>query len=73
MAGITNCQKTLVAALSFVRSESKMSFDFIFWSLKERIFYPPISLSRVVLSDQAADITASLSTALPGTILQYCD
>ena len=73
MAGITNCDKTFVAGLSFARSESKMSFDFIFWSLKQRVFYPPIPLPRVIISDQAAGMIASLPTALPGTILQYCD
>jgi len=73
MAGITNCSKTFIAALSFARSESKLSFDFIFESLKKRIFYPPIPLPRVVLSDQATGMTASLSKALSGVILQYCD
>ena len=73
MAGITNCNRTFVAALSFARSESKMSFDLIFWSLKQHIFYPPIPSPRLVLSDQAAGMTASLPTALPGVILQYCD
>lgn len=73
MAGITNCDQTFVAALSFARSESKMSFDFLFWSLKQRIFTSSIPLPRVVLSDQATGLTASMPTALPDTILQYCD
>jgi len=30
IAGITNCDQTFVAALSFARSESKISFDFLF-------------------------------------------
>jgi hypothetical protein len=73
MAGITNCLKTFVASLSFARSESKMSFDFIFWSLKQRVFYASIPLPRVVISDQAAGMMVSISEALPGTTLQYCD
>ena len=72
-AGITNCGNTFVAALSYARSESKMSFDFVFQSLKQRIFHAPIPLPRVVISDQATGMTASLPKALPGTLLQYCD
>jgi transposase-like protein len=73
MASIINTNKTFVTALLFARSESKISFDYIFWSLKQRIFYESIPLPRVVISDQALGMTASLPTALPGTILQYCD
>ncbi|KAF7508230.1 hypothetical protein GJ744_009527 [Endocarpon pusillum] len=51
MAGITNYNKTFVVALSFARSESKMSFDFIFDCLKQHVFYPPIPLPRLILSD----------------------
>lgn len=73
MAGITNYNKTFIAALSFARSESKMSFDFIFLSLKQHVFYHPIPLPRLILSDQATDMAASLPTTLPNAILQYCD
>ena len=73
MAGITNCNQTFVAALSFARSESKMSFDFLFSSLKQRVFTGSIPLPRVVISDQATGLTASMPTALPDAVLQYCD
>ena len=73
MAGITNCNQTFVAALFFARSESKMSFDFLFSSLKQRVFTGSIPLSRVVISDQATGLTASMPTALPDAVLQYCD
>ncbi len=41
-AGITNCNSTFVSSLSFARSEAKLSFDFIFESLKKHVFCPPI-------------------------------
>ena len=73
MAGITNCNQTFVAALFFARSESKMSFDFLFLSLKQRVFTGSIPFLRVVISDQATGLTALMPTALPDTVLQYCD
>ena len=73
IAGITNCNQTFVAALSFARSESKMSFDFLFSSLKQRVFTGSIPLPRGVISDQATGLTASMPTALPDAVLQYCD
>jgi Transposase, Mutator family len=42
-------------------------------AIEQRIFYAPIPLPRVVISDQATGMTASLPKALPGTLLQYCD
>ena len=72
-AGITNCGSTFVSSLSFARSESKLSFDFIFDSLKKHIFYDPYPAPRVIVSDQAAGIKASMPIALPNSILQFCD
>ena len=72
-AGVTNCGSTFVSSLSFARSEAKLSFDFIFESLKKRVFIPPIPLPRVVISDQAAGMRASLPNVLPNAILQFCD
>ena len=73
MADITNYNQTFIAALSFARSKAKVSFDFLFQSLKQLIFTTLIPLSRVVLSDQATGLTALMSTALLKAILQYCD
>ena len=72
-AGITNCGSTFVSSLSFARSEAKLSFDFIFESLKKRVFYPPIPVPRVVISDQAAGMSASMAVSLPNAVLQLCD
>ena len=72
-AGITNCGSTFVSSLSFARSEAKLSFDFIFDSLKKHVFYDPYPVPRVVVSDQAAGIKASIPTGLPNSILQFCD
>ena len=73
MAGITNCNQTFVAALSFARSEATVSFDFLFWSLKKRVFTSSIPLPRVIISDQTAGPTASMPIALSNATLQYCD
>jgi transposase-like protein len=59
--------------LSFARSEAKLSFDFIFKSLKKHVFVPPIPAPRLVISDQAAGMKASMPISLPNAILQYCD
>jgi MULE transposase domain len=68
-AGITNCGSTFVSSLSFARSEAKLSFDFIFDSLKKHVFYDPYPVPRVVVSDQAAGLKASMPIALPDSIL----
>ena len=72
-AGISNCGSTFVSSLSFARSEAKLSFDFIFESLKKRVFYAPIPVPRLVVSDQAAGMRSSMPIALPNAILQFCD
>lgn len=89
--GVTNTNKTFPACLSFARSESKLSFDFIFGCMKDLMFaghsaspgseatgndiqanqtYP---FPKVVVSDQAKGLIASLPTTLPNTTLQLCD
>jgi integrase len=72
-AGITNCGSTFVSSLSFARSEAKLSFDFIFDSLKKHVFYDPYPIPRVLISDQAAGIKASMPMVLLNSILQFCD
>jgi MULE transposase domain len=72
-AGITNCGSTFVSSLSFARLEAKLSFAFIFDSLKKHVFYDPYPIPRVVISDQAAGIKASMPKALPNSTLQFCD
>jgi hypothetical protein len=67
-AGITNSNSTFVSSLSFARSETKFSFDFIFDSLKKHVFTPPIPLPRVI---EAVGIRASLPNSLQNTILQF--
>ncbi|ERF72882.1 hypothetical protein EPUS_08495 [Endocarpon pusillum Z07020] len=72
-ASITNCNSTFVSSLSFARSKAKLSFDFILKSLKKHVFCPPIPVPRIIISDQAAGLKASMPVSLPGTILQFCD
>jgi MULE transposase domain len=72
-AGITNCGSTFVSSLSFARLEAKLSFDFIFDSLKKHVFYNLYPVPRVVVSDQAAGLKTSMPIALPDSILQFCD
>jgi transposase-like protein len=50
-----------------------LSFDFIFESLRKRVFYSPIPTPRVIISDQAAGLKASMPISLPNSILQFCD
>jgi MULE transposase domain len=73
IAGITNYGSTFISSLSFARLEAKLSFDFIFDSLEKHVFYDPHPIPRVVVSDQATSIKASMSKALPNSILQFCD
>jgi MULE transposase domain len=72
-AGVTNYGSTFVSSLSFARLEVKLSFDFIFDSLKKHVFYDPYPVPRVIISDQAAEIKALMSIALSHSILQFCD
>ncbi|ERF72701.1 hypothetical protein EPUS_04754 [Endocarpon pusillum Z07020] len=73
-AGISNCGLTFVSSLSFARSEAAVSFEFIFKSLKKRIFISSIPLPRVIISDQAGGLKAAVPLSLPvTTTLQFCD
>jgi hypothetical protein len=62
-----------MSSLLFARLEAKLFFDFIFKSLKKRVFIPPIPLLRFIVSDQAASIKLSMSISLLNTILQFCN
>ena len=59
-------------AFSFVPSESKVCFDFIFESLKELAWeeYPP---PTVIIGDQAKGLAASLPHSIPSLTPQYCE
>ena len=62
-----------MSSLSFTRLEAKLSFNFIFKSLKKHIFCPHIPVPRVIISDLASDIRALMPLSLLNTILQFCD
>jgi MULE transposase domain len=72
IVGIDNQDHTVPVAMSFARSESKVSFDFVFKAIDEWIFKPKTLLvelppSRVCISDQAAGLHASALLAIPHT------
>ena len=72
ITGISNTGDSFPVAFSFLPSESKVSFDFIFENLKEIVwqeFLPP----RVVIGDQAKGLIASLPDSMPGFIGQFCE
>lgn len=76
--GVDNQNHSFSAAMSFTRSESKISFDFVFKALNEWIFKPTtlqteLPYPRVCISDQATGLLASLPSALPHTQIQLCD
>jgi hypothetical protein len=58
-------------AFSFLPSESKVSFDFIFEALKELVWgeYP---LPIVIIGDQVKGLAASLPDSMLDSIPQYC-
>jgi hypothetical protein len=83
--GITNTGKTFPVCFSFVRSEAKISIDFIFMCLKDLVFGIAVGATeslragiiygkpKVAISDQAPGIISSVETSLPDTTLQFCD
>ena len=60
---------------SFLRSEVKMSMDFVINCCVDFIFSPSKTFTRprTVISDQAPSLIASLPTSLPEAQLQFCD
>jgi hypothetical protein len=72
VVGVTNTGKNFPAAYSFVKSEARASFDFVFDCLKRFIFTDNIAEARIVLSDQAAGLIASMPAAMPNCKLQHC-
>src|SRR3954451_8122955 len=72
VTGISNTGDSFPLAFSFVLSESKTSFDFIFESLKELVWeeYPP---PLVIVRDQAKGLAVSLPYSMPRSVLQYCE
>ena len=72
VTGISNTGDSFPVAFSFLPSESKVSFDFIFENLKEIVWqeFPP---PRVVIGDQAKGLIASLPDSMPGSIGQFCE
>lgn len=78
LVSVNNCDLTVPVGHSFARSESKISFDFIFRSIDELIFNSPrysysVPWPRVAISDQAAGFIASAPRSLPNTLVQFCD
>ena len=70
VTGVSNTGDSFPLAFSFVLSESKISFDFIFKSLKELVweeYLPPL----VVIGDQTKGLAASLPYSMPRSVLQY--
>ena len=68
---ITNYNSIFINSLSFIRSENKLFFDFIFKSLKKHVFYSFIPVLHVVVNDQVTKIKISMSIFLSTTILQF--
>ena len=72
ITGISNTGDSFPVAFSFIPSESKVCFDFIFKALKELVWeeYPP---PRIVIGDQAQGLAVSLPYSLPGSVGQFCE
>ena len=72
VTGISNTGNSFPVAFSFIPSESKVCFDFIFEALKELVWeeYPP---PKIVVRDQAQGLLASLPYSLPGSMSQFCE
>jgi hypothetical protein len=71
LTGISNTGHSFPLVFSFVLSESKICFDFIFESLMELAWdkYPSLA---VIIRDQAKGLAASLSNSMLDSIGQYC-
>ena len=72
LTGISNTGDSFPLAFSFLPSESKVCFDFIFESLRELVWeeYPP---PIVIVGDQAKGLAASLPDSMPDSIPQFCE
>jgi hypothetical protein len=72
LTGISNTGDSVPVVFSFLPSESRVSFDFIFQFLNELVWeeYPsPI----VVVGDFAKGLEASLPDSMPNSVPQYCE
>ena len=65
VVGVTNTGKNFPAAYSFAKSEARVSFDFLFDCCRRFIFTDDIAEPRVVLSDQAVSLIASMPDSMP--------
>ena len=72
LSGISNTGDSFPIAFSFVPSESKVCFDFIFESLKE-LAWEEYPLPIVIIGDQAKELAASLPYSMPSSTPQYCE
>ncbi|KAI9766567.1 MAG: hypothetical protein M1839_004877 [Geoglossum umbratile] len=72
---VTNISKTEVSfllAFSFLPSKSKVSFNFIFQSLRELVWEEYASLV-IIVGDLAQGLAASLPLSMSDSIPQYCE
>ena len=72
MTGINNTGASFPLAFSFLPSESKVCFDFIFQSLRELVWEEYAS-PVVVIGDLAQGLAVSLPCSMPDSIPQYCE
>ncbi|KAI9778210.1 MAG: hypothetical protein M1839_008327 [Geoglossum umbratile] len=72
MTSISNTGAFFPLAFSFLPSESKVCFDFIFQSLRELVWEEYTS-PVVVIGDLAQELVASLSYPMPDSTSQYCE
>ena len=66
-----NTSRNFPAAYSFVRSEARVSFDFVFDCLRRFILTDDIAEVKVVLGDQAAGLIALMPEVIPNCKLQH--
>jgi hypothetical protein len=59
LTGISNTGDSFSVAFCFIPSESKVSFDFVFKTLKE-LAWEEYPIPKVVVRDQAKGLAASL-------------
>jgi hypothetical protein len=61
---VTNTGKNFPTAYSFIKSEARAPFNFVFNYLKRFIFTDNITEARIVLNNQAADLIALMPAAI---------
>jgi hypothetical protein len=71
IVGITFINKNFPAAYNFAKSETAVSFNFLFDNFRYFVFSNDIAEPQVILVDQTAGLIAVMPISMPNCLLQH--